>query len=65
VLVMAGEHDPVCPIEGSEEFGASLPPDVVQFQRFAHSGPGVFRDELERSMRVLREFVTSWRATRR
>jgi proline iminopeptidase len=56
---MVGEHDPVCPIEGSEEIGASLPPDVVQFERFAHSGPGVFRDERERSMCVLREFVTS------
>jgi proline iminopeptidase len=57
VLVLAGDHDPVCPMAGAEEIVASLPADLVQFERFAHSGHGVFRDEPERANAVLREFI--------
>ncbi len=59
VLVMGGEHDPVTPISGSEEIAAALRADLVQFERFEHSGHGVFRDEPERAMALLREFVTT------
>jgi pimeloyl-ACP methyl ester carboxylesterase len=58
VLVLGGEHDPVCPITGSEEIVSCLPPELVQFERFEQSGHGVFRDEPERAMSVLREFVS-------
>jgi proline iminopeptidase len=56
---LGGEQDPVCPIAGSEEIVSCLPPDLVQFVRFEHSGHGVFRDEPERAMSVLRDFVCS------
>jgi len=59
VLVLGGEHDPVCPIVGSEEIAAHLPAEHVQFERFAHSGHGVFRDESEKAYAILREFVTT------
>ena len=59
VLVLGGEHDPVCPIVGSEEIAAHLPAEHVQFERFAQSGHGVFRDEADRANAVLREFVTT------
>ncbi len=59
VLVLGGEHDPVCPIVGSEEIAAHLPPEHVRFERFAQSGHGVFRDESEKAYTILREFVTS------
>jgi proline iminopeptidase len=59
VLVLAGELDPVCPIAGSEEIVANLPADLVRFERFANCGHGVFRDDPDRAMAVLREFVTS------
>jgi proline iminopeptidase len=58
VLVLAGELDPVCPMVGAEEIVAALPPQHVQYERFQHSGHGVFRDEPERAMAVLREFIT-------
>ena len=58
VLVLGGEHDPVCPIAGSEEIASCLPAHLVQFERFANSGHGVFRDENERAMKVLRDFVS-------
>jgi pimeloyl-ACP methyl ester carboxylesterase len=59
VLVMAGEHDPVCPMSGAEEIAASLPPGLVTFERFSESGHGVFRDEPARAMQVLRDFVSA------
>jgi proline iminopeptidase len=59
VLVLAGVHDPVCPMTGSEEVVASLPADLVQFERFEHSGHGVFRDEPDRAKAVLRQFIAS------
>ena len=45
VLVLGGEMDPVCPIAGAEEIAACLPSNLVQFERLANSGHGVFRDE--------------------
>lgn len=59
VLVLGGEMDPVCPIAGAEEIAAILPPNLVQFERFANSGHGVFRDEPVRAMRVLRDFIST------
>lgn len=59
VLVMAGEFDPVCPMNAAEEIAAALPPELVTFERFSHSGHGVFRDEPERAMQVLRDFVSA------
>jgi proline iminopeptidase len=58
VLVLAGEHDPVCPIESAEELVAHLPPGRAQFERFANSGHGVFHDEPERALEVIRRFIT-------
>ncbi len=59
VLVLGGEMDPVCPIAGSEEIAASLPADLVQFERFARCGHGVFRDDPAKSMAVLRSFIAA------
>ena len=39
--------------------GEALRRQLVGDERFEHSGHGVFRDEPERAMRVLREFVCS------
>lgn len=58
VLVLSGAHDPVCPMSGSEEIVESLPAHLVQFERFAHSGHGVFRDEPARAKAILRDFIT-------
>lgn len=59
VLVLAGEFDPVCPMRAAEEIVASLPSEFATFERFAHSGHGVFRDEPERAMQLLRDFVAT------
>lgn len=59
VLVLAGEFDPVCPIAETEELVSCLPSRLVQFERFARSGHGVFRDEKDKALDVIRMFVTS------
>ena len=57
VLVMAGEEDPVCPIEDSEDIVAALPPPLVKFARFPRVGHGAWRDDPEAAFRVLREYI--------
>jgi len=59
VLVLAGEHDPVCPIESAAEMAAHLPARYAHFERFAASGHGVFHDEPERALEVIRRFIAA------
>lgn len=58
-LVLAGVHDPVCPIEDMQEVAEAITPNVVRFERFADAGHGVFRDQPERALKILREFITA------
>lgn len=57
VLVMAGEEDPVCPIEDALEIVEALPKERVQFARFPNVGHGAWRDDPDAAFKVLREFV--------
>ncbi len=57
VLLMAGEQDPVTPIEDAEEIAAALPAQWIQFQRFADVGHGPWRDDPEATLKVLRGFI--------
>jgi proline iminopeptidase len=57
VLVMAGELDPVCPLQDSLDIVAALPPEHVQLATFAHSGHGAWRDEPDAAFACLRRFI--------
>jgi len=59
VLVMAGDRDPIAPPIFSEQIAASLPPDLVRFERFADCGHGVVSDEPEKALGKIREFILS------
>lgn len=56
-LLVAGEDDPITPLADMEEIAAALPPHVVRFERFAHAGHGVFRDQPDRFFLCLRKFI--------
>ena len=56
-LVMAGDTDPITPMVFSKVIAASLPKHLVQFERFANCGHGVFGDAPEDGFRVLRDFI--------
>jgi pimeloyl-ACP methyl ester carboxylesterase len=57
VLVMAGDADPVTPIEDGEEIAAALPPEWMRFERFANVGHGPWRDDPHGTEAVLRRFI--------
>jgi pimeloyl-ACP methyl ester carboxylesterase len=57
VLVMAGEDDPVTPIEDAQEIFDALPPRWRRFERFADAGHGVWRDAPEAAFALLRRFI--------
>lgn len=56
-LVLAGEDDPMTPVEAAEEIVASLPPGVARLERFAACGHGTYRDQPGRTESVLRAFL--------
>ncbi len=57
VLLMAGEQDPVTPIEDAEEIAAALPSSWLRFERFPGVGHGPWRDDPARTEAVLRDFI--------
>lgn len=57
VLVLAGELDPVCPLDDSRDIANALPEHLVQFVSFGGCGHGVWRDDPETAFARLREFI--------
>jgi proline iminopeptidase len=57
VLVLAGEEDPVCPIEDARDIAAALPPPWMQFTSIPDAGHGTWRDQPEAAMARLRAFL--------
>ena len=58
VLVMAGELDPVCPLEDARDIAAAIPAPWGRLATFAQSGHGAWRDEPQAAFALLREFIT-------
>jgi pimeloyl-ACP methyl ester carboxylesterase len=58
-LLLAGEDDPVTPIEDAADIAGRIPAGLLHFVRFANAGHGVFRDDPQRAVQVIREFVVS------
>src|SRR6266851_5140543 len=56
-LLLAGEDDPVCPIEDAQDIAERIAPNLLRFERFANAGHGVFRDSPEKALQVIREFI--------
>ncbi|MCV2360463.1 alpha/beta hydrolase [Paucibacter sp. TC2R-5] len=57
VLVMAGEEDPVCPLEDARDIAAALPAQWAQFASFPGVGHGAWRDDPEAAFATLRRFI--------
>lgn len=58
-LVLAGAHDPVTPIEDSEDMVRHLDPSIVTYVPFENAGHGVWHDDPVRAFAVLRDFITA------
>jgi pimeloyl-ACP methyl ester carboxylesterase len=57
-LIIAGEDDPITPVEDIEEIAAAMRPDVVKLARFANAGHGVYRDCPDGFFGCLRDFIS-------
>ncbi len=57
VLVMAGEEDPVCPLQDALEIADALPSRCLQLARFPGCGHGVWRDDPRAAFERLRQFI--------
>jgi proline iminopeptidase len=57
VLVLAGEQDPVCPLEDARDIAAALPRQWVQFRSFPDAGHGAYRDDPDAYFDALRQFI--------
>ena len=57
VLVVAGEEDPVCPLQDALEIADALPSRCMQLARFPACGHGVWRDEPAAAFERLRRFI--------
>ena len=57
VLVLAGDLDPVCPIDASRDIVAAFPEQFVQFEQFHDCGHGVWRDNPNTAFLRLRQFI--------
>jgi len=42
----------------SEDIARAIPSHFVRFERFSNAGHGVFRDEPDRGLQILRDFIT-------
>jgi pimeloyl-ACP methyl ester carboxylesterase len=54
-LVLGGELDPITPVADSQDIAAAIPQAEVRI--FEGAGHGVFRDQPEEAVEVIREFV--------
>lgn len=55
VLLLAGEDDPVCPVDGAEVIAAGIP--HARFERFDDCGHGVWRDQPDQAFHLIRDFI--------
>jgi proline iminopeptidase len=58
VLVLAGEEDPVTPMDDAREIAAAIPAPWGRLEVVPGAGHGVWRDRAEEAMAVLREFCS-------
>ena len=56
-LVMAGEDDPITPVDDAADIAAAIPAEHVRFARFAGCRHGVFRDDRPAAFAEIRRFL--------
>ena len=59
VLVMAGELDPVTPLQDAQDIAAAIPSPWGELVSFPTAGHGAWRDDPEAALQVLRRFITA------
>ena len=58
VLMMAGEHDPIAPVELAEATANSIPAHLLRFERLSGCGHDIHGDDPERVFSTIRTFIS-------
>ena len=58
-MVIAGEIDPICPLEAMQDVVDALPPDLVRYERIPNAGHMANDDDPERFFALVRGFILS------
>ena len=58
-LILSGEDDPACPVEGAMEMASLLPAHLVHVECISDAGHSVLNDQPEQALRILRDFIAS------
>ena len=58
-LVLAGEDDPITPLQDSIDIAERLSDDILRFAPFSQAGHGVWRDRPDETFALLRDFITA------
>jgi proline iminopeptidase len=56
-LILAGEDDPITPLEDSLDIAAAIPAPHARLVQFPGCGHGVFRDDRKRAFEEIRRFL--------
>jgi proline iminopeptidase len=56
-LVISGEDDPVCPVEGAEEIARMIRAGLARLERLAGFSHNVYDDDNPVTMRLIRQFI--------
>ena len=56
-LVLAGDQDPITPLQDSVDIVALLSSDIVQFVTIANAGHGPWRDQPEQTFQAIQDFI--------
>ncbi len=59
VLVLAGEEDPVTPVDDAREIAAAIPAPWGRLEVVSGAGHGVWRDRAEEGLAAIRRFINS------
>jgi proline iminopeptidase len=59
VLVLSGEHDPVCPPPGTDALVGALPAEHTTWVHFQHSSHAIATDEPDEFLAAIRTFISS------
>jgi pimeloyl-ACP methyl ester carboxylesterase len=57
VLILAGEDDPVCPLEVAEDLARRLPADTTRLMRLPKARHHIFRDRPDLAFPLVEDFV--------
>ena len=58
-MIMAGEEDPVTPVQDSEDMAVKINSRLLRFEKFTNAGHGVWLDDHDAAFAIIRDFISN------